>query len=413
MTALPKYRKHKQSGQAIVTLNGRDHLLGPHNTRASRLQYDRLIAEWLASGRSASFGTVADELSIAELAVDYLRHAKSYYGTGPTSEYGRLPPALRPLRELYGESAACRFGPLQLKALRQRYVDLGWSRTYVNQNTRRIIRMFRWAVGEGLLYPTTAQALAMVPGLRRHRTTARETEPVRPVEDAVVEATLPHLPPIVADMVRIQRLTGCRPGEVCLLRPGDVDASGDVWLYRPHRHKTAHHGRDRVILIGPQAQAILRPYLDRAPKTYCFRPCDSMAHHLAQRSAARTTPLSCGNRPGSNRRRRPRKQPGEAYSVDSYRRAIARGCDLAFPHPQLGRTRRTVVTANERVELQRWQSARRWAPNQLRHAAATQVRREFGLEAAQVVLGHSTAEITQVYAERDLAKGADVARRIG
>ncbi len=24
---LPTYRKHKQSGQAIVTLNGRDHLL--------------------------------------------------------------------------------------------------------------------------------------------------------------------------------------------------------------------------------------------------------------------------------------------------------------------------------------------------------------------------------------------------
>jgi hypothetical protein len=43
-----------------------------------------------------------------------------------------------------------------------------------------------------------------------------------------VERTLPHLPPMVADMVRIQRFVGCRPAEVCLLRPADLDRSGDV-----------------------------------------------------------------------------------------------------------------------------------------------------------------------------------------
>jgi hypothetical protein len=41
------------------------------------------------------------------------------------------------------------------------------------------------------------------------------------------------------------------------------------------------------------------------------------------------------------------------------------------------------------------------------------VRREHGLEAAQVILGHSKADITQVYAERDLSKGLQVARAIG
>ncbi len=73
------------------------------------------------------------------------------------------------------------------------------------------------------------------------------------VADDIIEATLARLPAIVADMVRFQRLTGCRPGEVCCLRPGDVrrtDDAGralDVWEYRPARHKTEHHGRDRVI----------------------------------------------------------------------------------------------------------------------------------------------------------------------
>ena len=52
-TAFPKYRKHKASGQAVVTLNGRDHYLGPHGTAASKAFYDRLIAEWLVQGRSS------------------------------------------------------------------------------------------------------------------------------------------------------------------------------------------------------------------------------------------------------------------------------------------------------------------------------------------------------------------------
>lgn len=54
-----------------------------------------------------------------------------------------------------------------------------------------------------------------------------------------------------------------------------------------------------------------------------------------------------------------------------------------------------------------------WHPNQLRHTYATAVRREYGLEAAQVLLGHSRADVTQTYAERDMAKAVDVARKIG
>lgn len=49
---LPKYRKHRSSGHAVVTLNGRDHYIGPHDTKVSMLDYDRLISEWFASGRS-------------------------------------------------------------------------------------------------------------------------------------------------------------------------------------------------------------------------------------------------------------------------------------------------------------------------------------------------------------------------
>jgi len=49
--AVPSYRLHKQSGQAIVTLNGRDVLLGAHGSAASKAEYDQRIAEWIANGR--------------------------------------------------------------------------------------------------------------------------------------------------------------------------------------------------------------------------------------------------------------------------------------------------------------------------------------------------------------------------
>ena len=44
--AVPKYRLHRASRQAVVTLAGRDHYLGPWRSLASRTEYDRLIGEW-------------------------------------------------------------------------------------------------------------------------------------------------------------------------------------------------------------------------------------------------------------------------------------------------------------------------------------------------------------------------------
>jgi integrase len=167
----------------------------------------------------------------------------------------------------------------------------------------------------------------------------------------------------------------------------DLDRSGDVWTYRPESHKTQHHGKERVIYLGPQAQAVLLRYLARDPAVYCFRPCDSEAKRLATRNAARKVPLSCGNRPGSNRVRKPKRSAGDRYSVASYRQAIRRGCDKA--------------------------KVARWSGLQLRHTAATAIRREFGLEAAQVALGHAQANVTQVYAERDFALAARVAKEVG
>ena len=73
-------------------------------------------------------------------------------------------------------------------------------------------------------------------------------------------------------MVRLQRLTGMRPEEVCMVRPVNLNREANVWLYRPASHKTEHHGRDRVVPIGPKAQGVLLRYLARDAETHCFRP---------------------------------------------------------------------------------------------------------------------------------------------
>jgi len=108
----PKYRRHRASGQAIVTLSGRDYYLGPYGTKASRIEYDRLLAEWLAGGRHlANPGTT--DLSIAELALAFLRYAKTYYVKDgqPTSTLMGIKRALDPLTRLYGRMPVAEFGP--------------------------------------------------------------------------------------------------------------------------------------------------------------------------------------------------------------------------------------------------------------------------------------------------------------
>ncbi len=170
-------------------------------------------------------------------------------------------------------------------------VDTGLSRDYVNKLVAIICRMYKWAVAEELVPETVSRTLATVTGLRKGRSEARETAPVHPVDNATVE----HLPAIPADMIQFQRLTGCRPAEVCSLRSCDLDRTGDVWRYCPDSHKTEHHNRDRTILAGPKAQGVLLRYLARDAQSHCFRPCDSEAKRLAEQEANRKTPLSCGN----------------------------------------------------------------------------------------------------------------------
>jgi integrase len=240
---------------------------------------------------------------------------------------------------------------------------------------------------------------------------------VRPVPDALVDAVLPHVMPPVAALVQLQRLTGARAGELVIMRPHDLEVTGDVWLFRPSHHKTEHHGKERVIAIGPKAQLVLRPFLPADPHAFVFSPARALAERavvLRSRRRTRVQPSQMKRR--AKDRKRP---PGERYTVTAYRNAIYRACDradrLARQKAENAKAesegREPVMVPAEVGDAERL--IPRWHPHQLRHAHGTLVRRRFGLEAAQVLLGHSKADVTQVYAERDLSLAVRVAAECG
>jgi integrase len=345
----PAYSLHKPSGQARVRYQGRDHYLGPYGSRESREAYARLLAE-ISRDSTTPAPTQPTGPIVADLILRYWAHAQTYYrhpDGKATGEHLVIRCALKPLRKLYGSTPAGEFRARDLRLLRDEMIRLGWSRRYVNDQVGRIKRFFAWCAAEELIPEAVPGSLLIVKGLEAGRSKAREKAPVRPVADATVDATLPHLPPIVADVVRVLRLSGARIGEILTMTAAQLDrADPSCWVYTPARHKTAHKGKSRVIHLGSQAVAILTPRLVAA-------------------GGGRILP----------------------FTRDGVRQAIANACKRhGIPH---------------------------WHPHQLRHAAATEIRRAFGLEAAQVVLGHSEADTTQTYAEADAARAREVMKQVG
>lgn len=81
-----------------------------------------------------------------------------------------------------------------MNAAGSRMVDDGLNRRHINDHVDRIKGCFKWAAAQELVLLQTHQALAVVEGLRRGRTAARETDPDLPVGDAIAELPCPFCP---------------------------------------------------------------------------------------------------------------------------------------------------------------------------------------------------------------------------
>jgi integrase len=429
---LPQMRLHKRSGTARVRVGRKEVSLGRFGDPETHKRYARFIVDYMRQdhllpvepeitplqaspalpardepAREASdipappTDDVPEGITVAEVCSQFLKFAEQQYRSGDgraTSTVDNTKMAIRALKE-YQLLPAESFGPLTLQRLMHGMVGQlsrrkgpdgkprPLHRTTINRTIKFIRRIFRWAASMELVPPSVPAALAHVELLRKGRTSLPESAGVHAVADEDIERTLPHLPSVVADMVRVQRLTGCRPTEICEMKPAEIDRSRDIWVWRPARHKTAYCGKARSICIGPKAQAVLAAYLEgRSAETPCFTAAESERDRNAARRRARKSPMTPSQ---SDRRERARRRTRKLkpYRRDSYGQAIERACLKA--------------------------GVAKWSPNQLRHRAADEARNEMGLDAAQARLGHANAKITEVYAKVALEKAAEIARKMG
>jgi len=425
---IPAYRLKRARGRqlAYVTLPDRqtgqrqDVPLGDYGTPESREAYAKVIADWeRRNGRvdvpERPQKRPAGGITIVELTVKYKRARMHVVSPG---DQRSMTCALRLLNQSCGWTPARAFGPNMLRDVREAMIRgnpdadpprARWSRRYTQRQVRQIVAMFRWASSHELLPPTIHQALRDVEPLRRGRTDARDPDPVGCAPEAAIDAVLELANDQIRGLIKLQLATGMRPGEACAIRPCDIDRSGKVWTYRPESHKTAHLGKRRVIYLGPRAKEIIRPFLaGRAPATPLFSPAEAEADRQAKRREARETPPGQGNEPGTHRVENPKRTPGAQYSSESYCRAVHKLCDRADDEAIAAATEAgQKIPAGMRLVA-------RWHPHQLRHNAATEIRQRHGLEAAQLMLGHSSALVTEaVYAERDDAALKRIAAKIG
>jgi integrase len=343
---------------------------------------------------------------IPDLVRAYMVFAKEYYVDpegANTSEVGYIERTLEVLLDCFPSLSVDEFGPLRLKEVREVMIDKKWCRKQVNQRISTIRRMFKWAVSEQILSPMILHGLQAVSGLKRGRTRAKESKRVLPVDERDVYAILAHTTPVVAAMIELQLLTGMRPTEMCLLRPCDLDRSDSVWHYYPEKHKNIYRNIDRIVSIGPRGQELLTPFLLRAKDAYCFSPAEADKQRRQKLTAQRKTPLSCGNRVGTNRKDEPKRTPGDKYDSTNYRKAVQYAI-TACNKPR----RAEAKAAGVKPKL-----IPHWTPYQLRHTTATKVRKEMGYECAGATLGHTNMSATAIYAERNQGLADEAAKRFG
>jgi integrase len=356
-----------------------------------------------------------DEITVGELAlkwIDYILRERCKRGKNRTSLYYTARQAANAL-EPYWELPASQFGPLALKEVQKTLATTPCTsrpkdpkkpskskprvRQGVNSVVDRIRALFKFGVLIEVITAEQSDRLRAVPGLKKtqvdnfrgvknERACLVEGNRKRAVADELVNATLPHLPPAIVDLLLFQRITGCRPGEARTLRPCDIDRRPlpehqGTWIWKPSEWKLSHLEdiADREIVIPPEAQDILAPWLAAladTPDRFVFSP------RRRERPASQT-PLA-ETRGRAPRCRRSRKQrTNDHYSKDSLNRAIKRACEQNNLTP--------------------------WTSGQLRHTRLTEVRQKKGLEAAQAVGGHSNFSQTEHYADIQRQKAIEVA----
>ena len=340
-----------------------------------------------------------EKVLIADLVDAFMKYAREHYvkhgrPTGTAENYFN---ALEPVLLSYGHLYTCDFTLDRLEEL-QHTLDKSkrFCRRQVNKRIQSVCYVFTWGTRHrlnGVRYVPAeiAAELRLIAPLRAGYAESKDHPRKLAVPPADVVAVLQHLTPTVADMVRLQVLTGARPQEVRLMRAGDFETvDNGLWYYRPSEYKTEHtDGGGKIISIGPKAIAILKKRLrGKKAGAYIFTPEGADAEH--RKRAAKRVKHKTPSRLARDEKRanNPRRVFNACYEHYTYSNAIKRAC------------RRAGVKV--------------WTPYQLRKLRGTEVDRVFGAEAAQAVLGHKCVTTTLThYIDPHRQQADEIARKFG
>jgi hypothetical protein len=161
---LPKYCRHKGSGQAYVRIAGDMHYLGKYGTDSSRREYDRIMSEFIANGRQAY--RHPDEILMENLIARYLDYTENELNLSE-SRMKIIAAVLRTLNELYANQPVSAFSPASLKAVRSQWVDKKLGLDTVNSYIGIIRQMFDWGGEEEIIPADVVAALRVVKQLKR------------------------------------------------------------------------------------------------------------------------------------------------------------------------------------------------------------------------------------------------------
>ena len=294
------------------------------------------------------------------------------------------------------------FGPDELRKVVEamkdyRYTrgkkELQYTRRGINDNLKQILTIWRWGVGREFVKHSHAIRLEEIKPLRLGQGIENQKRPK--ITQREFDKVVDQVNSVVADMLRLMWYTAMRPGEVCKMRPFDILRDDpQCWLYVPGRdkspvgdHKTTRFGRMRVITLTAEAQKILEGRITNfKSKAYVFKPIDAIEEMYDIRAQNRVTPMSCGNKPGTNRKEHPMIKPGECYTANALRIACQRGCKRAGVEP--------------------------FKPYDLRRSVATATRARLGKEAAKVLLGHTKTDTTDIYLLDEVQEAMKIAKQL-
>jgi integrase len=379
LTRPPQYKKCGK--YAVVYVDGKRKFLGLFGSQESKVAYARVLAERESPTLSPPKG--ARNVTVKELAAAFLDHAKVTLRK-PNYVHHRIV-VLDFLKKLYGDGTLVDdFKPSCLKLLREAMIkavnkrgEPRFCRGMINDYVRRIVRIFSWGVEEGIVHSDTTAVLKAVKPLPEGYAGTFDREERKDVPDAIIKATLPFMPPVLRAMIKLQRLTGCRPSEIFNMRVGQIDKDSDpeFWLYRLSQHKTkAKTKRKKVIPLSKIEQELIAPYL------------------VGKKSTEAVFSPRTAQQEWHNGKRRVPKEYSEFYNKDSYRQAV----EYAINKANKSRPDDDKIP--------------RWTPYQIRHTAATAAELEVGFDGAQTLLDHERPDTTARYTHARLQKLKALAR---